>query len=81
MVRIEITKKAHRQLGKLPAAESDAIDDAIDALASWPNCRNVKKLTDRAGYRLRVGAYRVFFQVEDGKVVITEVKKRNERTY
>ncbi|KUG27361.1 hypothetical protein ASZ90_002797 [hydrocarbon metagenome] len=41
----------------------------------------MKKLTDRAGYRLRVGAYRVFFQVEDGKVVITEVKKRNERTY
>jgi len=80
MYRIEILKKAHRQLEKLPSADSDAIDDAIDGLASWPNCRNVKKLTDRTGYRLRVGAYRVFFNVEGGKVVITEVKKRNERT-
>ena len=45
---------------------------------------NVKKLTNHAyQYRLRVGQYRVFFDVDsDVKIVaIEEVKKRDERTY
>lgn len=45
---------------------------------------NVKALTNHQyGYRLRVGDYRVFFNVAAGiqVVLIEEVKKRDERTY
>jgi len=60
------------------------IVDAVEALRDWPNCRNVIALEDYVyGYRLRVGNYRVFFDVE-GKIRvihIEEVKKRDEHTY
>ena len=54
------------------------------SLADFPDCANVKKLTNSTHpYRLRVGDYRIFFTF-DGVVKIVfieEVKKRNERTY
>lgn len=31
-------------------------------------------------YRVRVGSYRIFY-TKNGKVVITDIKRRNERTY
>lgn len=54
------------------------------ALADFPNCQGVKKLTHHEySYRLRVGNYRVFFEFDGSIHVIDieEVKKRNERTY
>ncbi|UWN51669.1 hypothetical protein ASALC70_03902 [Alcanivorax sp. ALC70] len=62
-----------------------AILDAVQGLANCPtNAANVKALKRRrAGYRLRVGRYRVLFDLDDGVRIITvqEVKKRDERTY
>jgi mRNA-degrading endonuclease RelE of RelBE toxin-antitoxin system len=58
---------------------------ATRKLADWPDCRNVKALVGRPGYRLRVGRYRVLFVVDAEQhpvvVQIQEVKKRDERTY
>jgi len=54
------------------------------ALAHFPDCGNVKKLTNHAyPYRLRIGNYRVFFSFDGAIRIITieEVKSRNERTY
>lgn len=57
----------------------------MTALADCPtNAANVKALKGHdAGYRLRVGSYRVLFDLDDGVRIITvqEVKKRDERTY
>ena len=49
------------------------------------SARNVVKLSNHDyGYRLRVGDYRVLFDVIDDAVcivLIEEVRKRDERTY
>lgn len=45
---------------------------------------NVKKLTSHEyGYRLRVGTYRVLFDLDKNQRVISvqEARKRDERTY
>jgi hypothetical protein len=43
---------------------------------------NVKNLTGMRGYRLRVGRYRVLFDVsDDGTIPVAQVLIRNERTY
>lgn len=58
--------------------------DGVETPARFPEVRNVKALTNhRYPYRLRVGAYRVFFEFEDAiRIVrIEEVKKRDDRTY
>jgi len=70
---------------KLPKPAQQAIrDDVNDKLPLFPNCTGVKKLTNHTcSYRLRVGAYRVFFESDGGVNIIDieEVKKRDERTY
>lgn len=56
----------------------------VQLLATFPDCVNVKKLTNHVySYRLRIGDYRVFFEFDGAVriVLIEEVKKRNERTY
>jgi len=59
--------------------------DAVESLAKWPDAANVKALSDRDNYRLRVGRYRVLFTVTPGGevtvILIEEVKKRDEHTY
>lgn len=78
---IDITPKAFKQMRHFPHGDRAAILKAVKALKDWPDVRNVKSLTDREDYRLRVGSYRVFFVVAESTVTITEVRKRDERTY
>lgn len=85
MFKIAWKPKAYKQLLKIrDQHDRDTIYDAAEALAGWPDCANVKPLTNhKYGYRLRVGRYRVFFDaIKSVKIVeIQEVKKRDERTY
>ena len=85
MNEIEWTPKAVKQFQKLPIEAQRFIGGGISSLADWPRIQNVKKLSGRNDYRLRVGNFRVLFTVHpSGKVNIIrieEVKKRNEHTY
>jgi len=60
------------------------IADSVKQLVNWPDCQNVKALKQHQyQYRLRVGNFRLFFDVENEvKIIkIEEVKKRDESTY
>lgn len=82
MNKIKWHKKAKKQLKRIgDSTVQNRIYEAVDTLKSFPNCQNVKKLTDRDDYRLKVGRYRVFFTVDLRIISIEEVKKRDERTY
>jgi mRNA interferase RelE/StbE len=84
MYQIEWKPKAFRQLKKIRDTKSLAtIKAAVYSLQLWPNCQNIQKLQNRPGYRLRVGRWRIIFEVEQTlKIIeIEEVKKRNEHTY
>ena len=57
---------------------------AVSGLNDFPAVTNVKTLINHDyAYRLRVGDYRVFFNVRETVEIISieEVKKRDERTY
>ncbi len=85
LAQVQWSRKAEKQLRAIDRAQVKAILGATRGLSSWPDCRNVKPLSGREGYRLRVGRYRVLFTVGQGQipviVQIQEVKKRDERTY
>lgn len=84
MYRIAWTRKAQKQLLTIARAHRKSIVDAVEGLAQWPGCQNVRNLVNRDGYRLRVGRYRVLFTVHEGEchiIQVEEVKKRDERTY
>ena len=84
MNSIAWTTKALRQARKLPQSEQGNIADAVATLRDWPYVEQVKALSGKPGYRLRVGRYRVLFTIHAGiplVIRIEEVKKRDEHTY
>ena len=86
MNEIQWKPKALKQLRKIPATAGAAIRASVnEELIDLMSARNVVKLSNHHyGYRLRVGDYRVLFDVIDDAVcivLIEEVRKRDERTY
>lgn len=88
MPEINWTKKASKQLSALPKKEGDAIEDAVEELAKWPEIPHLKveKLNDDKEKRMKlvVGNYRVLWKIEKGQPVvidILEVLRRTSTTY
>jgi mRNA interferase RelE/StbE len=67
--RLEITKPALRVLRRLPANTARLIRGKLNQLAAAPTgaLRNVKPLTGRPGFRLRVGDWRVVYELEHAR--------------
>ena len=84
-MQIQWTSKAFRQLSKIKEKDTkNKIYDSVTELKTWPAPEmDIKKLVNREGYRLRVGRWRVIFDVfNEVKIVeIQEVLKRDEHTY
>ena len=80
MYRLEVSHTAHRQILRLPAQTKERINRTIAHLAENPRPPGAKKLTARNGYRVRVGDYRILYQVDDGEkvVIIYRVMSRGD---
>lgn len=69
--RVEILRRAQKQLAKLPGQEIERVAGAIRSLAEDPRPQGSKKLTGRDGWRIRVGSYRVIYEIEDVIRIVT----------
>ena len=76
MYRIVFTKRADRTLRKMSRSRAGLIREKLDQLVQDPYARNpnVTKLQARPGYRLRVGDWRVLYELEDDRLVIMVLK-------
>jgi mRNA interferase RelE/StbE len=73
--RIEVTPRARKDLRALPKRERQRIAEQIDALTTDPRPTGCKKLKGREDfYRIRVGDYRVVYQIEDEVLLILIVR-------
>lgn len=74
--RIVFTKQADRTLRKLPRNLSDSIRSKLGQVAADPYAHhsNVTKLQNRPGFRLRVGDWRVIYEIQDDQLVILVLK-------
>ena len=69
MYQILIEKRAKKFIDKLPATEKRRLVEAIERL---PEGEDIKKLKGYGGIlRLRVGPYRIIYEVADDKLIIT----------
>ena len=66
-----ILPRAQKELSKLPHDAFERSCDAIRALAQEPRPRGCDKLTGRDGWRIRVGDYRVIYEIDDAHQTIT----------
>ncbi len=75
---VEISPRAWKDLRKLDGHLAKRIISKIGGLKSGLT-GDVKRLTDfETGYRLRVGDYRVLFDLESDKLIVRRIKNRRE---
>jgi len=78
--RVEFTTAAARQVRKLPRAARDRVLDAIEALGEDPRPHGAKKLVgELTAWRVRIGDYRVIYDVFDSELTVTVVRAAHRR--
>lgn len=70
MFELQFKKKAIKALAKINEPYYSAIIKAIDELSENPRPFGYKKLTGRNGFRIRVGTYRIIYDILDTKLII-----------
>ena len=68
-----IEKRAQRTLSRIARQDQERIADAIRRLADEPRPHGVKKLSGRDAWRIRVGDYRILYEIHDERLVILVV--------
>lgn len=73
MYTVTLSRHAARSLKRIEGKQREAIRARIDLLARDPRDSrlDVKQLTGRAGFRLRVGVWRILYDIDDVIRVIT----------
>ncbi len=80
MYSILLSNRAEKQLDKFDNKQYQKIKIAILTLIDNPRPFGCIKLTNQEGYRIRVGNYRILFEIDDSKknVKIYSVKHRKD---
>lgn len=78
--RIEFVKQAAKQFKALPTQEQQRLQPKIDALATEPRPVGVVKLSGEQDlYRIRVGDYRIIYNIQGDQLLILVVKIGHRR--
>lgn len=76
---VSLDDKAIKDLSKINKPEALKIFSKIEILQDFPKVANLKKLTNfTPPYRLRVGDYRVLFDIEDNTITVYRVRHRKD---
>jgi mRNA interferase RelE/StbE len=67
---VSMLRRAQKELGHVSSPSFERICDEIRLLASNPRPAGCRKLVNREGWRIRVGDYRVIYQVDDAARVV-----------
>jgi len=79
-VKILITKKATKELDKIPDSLAKKIVDNILTLKTNPFPFNSKKLQNHDSFRLRIGSFRVIYSINKSKKEITVLRIADRKT-
>ena len=78
--QVQIARRALRVLATLPRREQQRARAAIDLLAENPRPPGCMKLTgEDSAYRVRVGDYRIVYEVVDDRLLVQVVRIGHRR--
>jgi mRNA interferase RelE/StbE len=80
---VKLRRAVQKGLDALPERDYEIIAKAISTLKENPRPPRVKKLADSGLWRIRVGRYRIVYDIDDETRVVTLVRvaRRREDTY
>jgi len=67
---VRLTKRAEKNLAKIPKREGERIRIALRALEHNPHPPAARKLVNRPEWRVRIGKYRILYEVIDNELVV-----------
>jgi mRNA interferase RelE/StbE len=78
--KVVFKKSAQKSLEQLPKVVIKKVSEKIDNLSENPRPLGCKKLEGRDGYRIRIGDYRVLYEINDTTitVLVMDVANRKE---
>jgi len=81
--QVRLRRAAQRQLDRLVRRDYQTVAEVISALEREPRPHGIKKLAESGLWRIRVGRYRVVYNINDGEhlVIVVRVARRTEDTY
>ena len=71
--QVNIVRSAQKSLSKIRGADFTSLKVAIIRLAENPRPHGCSKLTGREGWRIRVGNYRIIYEIHDRQLVVLVV--------
>ena len=77
---ILIEKAAQKALARIPHQYQDRIIQAIMGLGTSPRPSGVRKLSGRNAWRIRIGDYRVIYEINDelSKILVVTLGHRSK---
>jgi mRNA interferase RelE/StbE len=76
---VSILRSAQKSLGALAPIQQARLISAIRGLASNPRPPGAKKIIGRQAWRIRVGDYRVIYEIDDADLTILVVDMGHRR--
>ena len=78
--KVELARRTVKLIARLPRNEQQRIRTAIDLLADEPRPPGCVSLTgEESVYRVRVGKYRIIYEVHDDRLLIQVVRVGHRR--
>jgi mRNA interferase RelE/StbE len=83
LYEVRLSRAASKALDRLPNRDFQRISRAIDSLAANPRPTGASAVKGTPLLRVRVGDYRIVYQVDDAGevIVLVKVTRRDEHTY
>jgi mRNA interferase RelE/StbE len=80
---VVVEKRAAKRLQRFPESDRKRIATALVEMEDGPFSGDIVKLKGTAGFRRRVGAYRILFDLnlEARRVEVTDIARRTSTTY
>jgi len=76
---VEILRSAQKQLSKIDPHDRPRLIEAIRALGENPRPEGCKKLSGRRAWRIRVGHYRIIYEIHEDRLVLLVVAVGHRR--
>ena len=70
MYELKLSDKAHKDLKKINNRDYLKISDRILILENDPRPIGCIKLQGKNAYRLRIGSYRILYEIDDGNKIV-----------